>query len=88
MKLKVFSILDVKAESFLELICFTTIGEAERFVKNLVSKANTNFSKYPEDFVLYQIGEYNAVKGLLMPFDKPSHVGKLLDFVPKVSKEN
>lgn len=76
MTLKIFSIRDSKGEAFGQPFFQKTHGEAERNFKTLVSDEKSMISKFPEDFDLYYIGEYDDQKGLIKSLDTPQHITK------------
>lgn len=65
MKLKAFSVYDIKAEMFSPPFFMGTIGEATRAFRDLVNDSNTTPGKYPGDFRLTCIGEFDNVTGYL-----------------------
>lgn len=76
--MKVFSLYDEKAECFNQPFFQKTIGEAIRSMSNLISDPNTVPGKYPQDFTLFQVGEFNEQNGEMVP-DKKS-IGSLVEF--------
>lgn len=61
--MKVYSVYDEKALVYGLPVCFSTDGLALRSFADLVSNPNSNVSKYPSDFKLYRIGEFNDNTG-------------------------
>ena len=57
--MKVYSVYDEKALVYGLPTCFSTDGLALRSFADLVSNQNSNVNKYPSDFKLYRIGEFN-----------------------------
>lgn len=76
MILKAFSIRDAKAEAFKPPFFKTTHGEAERDFTELVRDEKTTPGKYPEDFDLYFVGEYDDTTGLMASLQEPQRVIK------------
>lgn len=76
MQSKMFAIRDSKGEFFNTPFFQKTHGEAERSFKTLVSDERSNISKYPEDFDLYYLGEYDDQTGTVSALDTPQHVIK------------
>jgi len=54
-----YSVYDEKAQVYGLPTCFSTDGLALRSFEDLVSNPNSNVNKYPSDFKLYRIGEFN-----------------------------
>lgn len=78
MILKAFSIRDAKGEVFHPPFYKKTHGEAERDFKTLVNDHKSSVSKFPEDYDLYYLGEYDDNTGKFAPLDTPSHVQKAI----------
>lgn len=77
--LKVFAIRDSKAEVFKTPFFQKSHGEAERTFQELVKDENSLVSKYPEDFDLYHIGEYNDQTGVIDALETPNHMVKAIN---------
>lgn len=82
MVLKVFSIHDSKAEAFMAPFTATTNGMAIRMVMNLLSDPNSQASKYPGDFSLFMLGEFDDNTGRLK-VTTPSSLGLLTEWTNK-----
>jgi len=63
MILKVFSIYDSKAEAFSNPECIPSKGEAIRGFAAAANNPQTQIGKYPADFTLFEIGEYDTDTG-------------------------
>lgn len=81
MILKIFTIHDAKSEAYLTPIYFRTKGEAIRAFTATVNDETSNFSKNPEDFTLFELGEYDDCKAKLSPHLTAIPIGKALEFV-------
>lgn len=81
MILKVYSVRDAKGEVFHTPFYKKTHGEAERDFLTLVSDASGTVSKYPEDFDLWFLGEYDDATGKLLPLDTPQHMMKAVQAI-------
>ena len=80
MKLKAFSIRDQKAEIYNTPYFQKTMGEAERSFAQGVNDPKTMLHKYPEDFDLYYLGEYDDQLGTVQWEDTPKHIAKAISF--------
>lgn len=70
-----FSFFDTKAEAFGPLFEGANFDDAKRtFNTLLLSGADSLINKYPQDFILYHIGDFNKQAGVLFPLDAPSVV--------------
>lgn len=70
MKLKLFAIRDAKTASFGNPIVFQARGQAIRSVSDEVNRRNsgeqsTTLQQHPEDFELFEIGEFDTDTGLI-----------------------
>lgn len=63
MKLKIFSIFDVKAEAYLPPFFLPTVGMATRAFKDCVNQQGHQFCENPGDYTLFELGEFDDVKG-------------------------
>jgi hypothetical protein len=63
-----FSILDLKTKIYAPPMACNTAGEAERTFMNMIQEERYgNLSKYPEDFGLYRIADWDNIKGVVEP---------------------
>ena len=65
MKIKLISVRDVKTEMFTTPLCQPTEGAAIRSFQEAVNDKTTQFSKHPEDYSLYHVGNWDDSTGLL-----------------------
>lgn len=72
--LKIYSIRDSKGEVYNTPFFQRTEGEARRNFMDLVNDEKSRIAKYPEDFHLYHIGEYNDTTGKIDALDTPQHI--------------
>lgn len=61
---KVFVVHDVKAEAYLHPFLAPSKGLAMRRFADTVNDSSSQFNAHPEDFTLYEIGEYDDSVGL------------------------
>lgn len=59
MILKVFAVRDTKAEAFLQPFFSNSVGNALRAFGDAAVDKNCPFNKHPEDYILYEVGEYD-----------------------------
>jgi hypothetical protein len=79
MKLRVYSIYDEKAQAYLEPVYFNHVGEVVRMFTSVVNNPKSNISLYPEDYTLYQLGEYDNVAGVFNNLKAPLFVARATD---------
>lgn len=65
MKRPVLAIYDSKAELYGEPIVAVAVGQVVREFSDRVSDGKSDYSRHPEDYTLFQIGEYDDVEGKL-----------------------
>lgn len=78
---KIFAVRDAKSEVFNKPFFSLTHGQAERDFKTAVNDPQTQLNKYPEDYDLWFVGEYDDTTGKLIPSDTPQHVVKAIQLV-------
>lgn len=59
MKIKIFTIYDIKAQSYLPPFYMQSTGQAMRAFEDTVNDETTQFSKHPEDFVIFEVGSFD-----------------------------
>jgi len=83
MILKAYSIRDAKAEVFNPPFYKNTHGEAERDFVRITQDEKSTVCKFPEDFDLYHVGEFDDRTGKFNPLDTPTHIIKAIQLVKK-----
>lgn len=81
MKFKVFTAYDSKAEAFNTPFFMPKSGQAIRAFAEQVNKEGTDFNKFPADFTLFELGEYDDDTGLLTPLSTPKSLGLAMEFL-------
>lgn len=84
MKTKVFSVYDHKAAVYGTPFFMPNVAMAVRAFTDLVEDNRTMVSKHPEDFVLYQVGEFDDDRGVLNALDPKIDLGTASNFVKGV----
>lgn len=79
MQLKVYSIRDSKGQMYNTPFYFHQHGQAERFVKQNLENPESMLSRYPEDFDLYYLGDFDDATGKIEALDTPQHLYKAVD---------
>lgn len=72
--LKAFAVYDVKAASFGNPMFVATRGVASRLFTEACADARSPMSKYPADYTLFEIGEYDPNSGILTGYKTTKHV--------------
>jgi len=76
MKRKIYAIRDGKGEYYNQPFFLNTHGEAERTLLELRKDEKSMIHKYPEDYDLYHLGEYDDQTGQIAGLATPSHILK------------
>lgn len=74
MRLIAFSVYDVKVEAYMPPLFARTYGEAERFWADLKSDSQSPYSKHPEDYQLFQVGEFDPSTGMLYAVEEVKRI--------------
>jgi len=81
MKLQVYAVYDAAVGCYMQPFFLRSKGEALRSFMDAVSDRKTQFSIHPEDFSLFQVGEYEEATGTLIPSLTPVKIVAALDVV-------
>lgn len=65
--MKIFSVLDTKADAYMMPICCATAGVALRSFEDSVNDGSSPFYKHPEDYILFEVGSFDEATGILTP---------------------
>lgn len=81
MILKVFCVFDAKVEAYLQPFFLRTRLEAIRTFTEAANDGNSNIAKYPQDFVLFELGTYNDSNGTFSLHNAPLSCGCAIEFL-------
>lgn len=70
---RVFSVYDNKAVAFIRPFTAPTLGVTVRAFTEALSDPRHEFAKYPHDYVLYEIGEFDDQLGEIRAIQPRSH---------------
>lgn len=79
MKSKVYTVYDSKTEAYLKPFFMRTKGEAIRAFQDTVNDESSQFWKHPEDYTLFEIGEYDELSARMMPNEALIPLGTALE---------
>lgn len=85
MILKIYSVYDSKAEAFASPMYFQTKGQAIRSFTEAANDKSHPIGKYPEDFTIFELGEFNDSNSRFTLYDTPYSLGLAIEFVKKES---
>jgi len=72
--MKLFSVRDLKGETFGAPMSIRTEGIAKRSFVDACQQKDSDLNRYPADYILYEIGTYNPDSGKVKGHDTPIHV--------------
>jgi hypothetical protein len=75
----VFSVYDSKAEAYMQPFFMNTKGQALRVFQDSLEDNQSQLSKHPEDFTLFQIGTFNQQNASLIPLKTPISLGTAIE---------
>lgn len=79
MILKMFTVYDSKSETYFKPIFMLTKGEALRAWIDLANDPQTQFCKYPGDFTMFEIGEFNDQNATFSVYESKINLGTALE---------
>lgn len=86
--MNVYTVRDQKAEAYLRPFFCKTNGEALRAIMDVLGDRNHQFTKYPEDFAVFRIGEFNEETGMLIPLQQIEFMWNIIDIqIPSMSED-
>lgn len=78
--MKIYCVHDVKAEAFMNPVYYRTKGEALRAFETTCKDSSSQFNKFPSDFTMYELGEFNEFNGSFNIHEKPLHMANASEF--------
>lgn len=73
-----FSVHDAKAEAFLPPFFAQTVALAIRMFKQAADDSTHLFSRYAEDYTLFEVGSFNCETAMVTPLPTPKNHGLAL----------
>lgn len=78
--LKIYAINDVKSRMWSSPITDTS-SAFHRYMSFLVNDSNNEYSKFPHDFVVFELGEYDPLSGQVMLHPDKAILNTLAEYV-------
>lgn len=91
MKVQLFSVYDVKSEVFQPPIFCHNVGHALRVLTDMLQRSDTMMSRFPVDYKVYHVGEFDDVSGVLYQLEDtgiPKYICELKDLVKSEEVSN
>lgn len=82
METLVFTVYDTAAGAYLEPFFAPSVGFATRSFREAVNREGHQFNKFPDDFVLFQIGRFDSTSGVLEPA-VPHSLGVAVEYLDR-----
>lgn len=73
--MKIFSMYDVKAQTFIQPFAETSTIAALRGFEVAVNEGKSTFQRFPDDFCLMELAEFDQDTGALTPLTTPNNLG-------------
>lgn len=77
---KIYSIYDNAVGAYLPPFYMTANGEAIRGFTDVCNDETTQFNKNPQDFTLFELGEFDDLSCTFNLLDTPNSLGKANEF--------
>lgn len=84
MKLKVFTVYDSAARAYIPPFFMAETAQAQRTFGDCASTPDHAFCKYPNDFCLYEVGEFDDATGVLIPYKEHTNLGLAASYQVKI----
>ncbi len=81
------TIYDHKSETYSNPATFRATGEAVRSFTTAVNEKGSAYNKYPEDFVLFELGGFDPATGEIVLNISPTPLIKAVDVLESVSRQ-
>lgn len=81
--LKVYAIRDAATDSYQRLLCSISRGEMVRSFIDVCNDPNAPFQKHPNDYLLFELGEWDSQSGDFKQYKTPVMLGSANDFLHK-----
>jgi len=75
----IFTVYDSKAEAYLQPFYAVTVEVAKRNIRTAMSDASHQFSLYPGDYTLFEIGSFSDATGNLERLEAKVNHGTALE---------
>lgn len=83
MVLKMFTIYDSKLKAYMPPLYYRNSGEALRAVTMSLEKSDHPFAKFPGDYTLFEIGQFDDETGAIDQLSTPHSHGVLVELLPQ-----
>ena len=81
MKIKAYAVYDNKAEAFMQPFFAGNPGLAIRTLSDNCKNPESIWNRHPNDFCLYEIGEYDENSGELINHETNKNLGMAIEYI-------
>lgn len=81
--LKLFTVRDNKAGTYGQPFALANRNVALRTLSGWVRNPESFISQYPDDFELFEVGDFDQMSGKLIPLPVPDYVGRASELLPQ-----
>ncbi len=81
MRLKIFTVYDTKVEAYLQPFYMQSTGAALRAFEDSTNKQEHHFNQHPEDYVLFEIGEFNDATATISMYEAKKSLGTAIEYL-------
>lgn len=85
--MKLYAVRDVKADAFMTPMAIPTEGLALRAFEEACLHPKSDVARYPQDYMLFEIGTYDPNSGLVTPtLPSPRFVASATEVIRKIKE--
>lgn len=85
---KFYSIFDTKALAFAQPFLASNDATAVRMVRGAARDPNTDLHRFPTDYVLVGLADWNEETGTIIPFEFQNNIGTVMMILAHEAKES
>lgn len=74
-----YSVYDTKTNSYSQPMCQLTTASAIRDFSSEAKNPQSHLNKFAEDFILFELAEFDTSTGTITPLKAPHSVAKAID---------
>lgn len=82
--LNMYTVRDRESQTFIKPFCMETDRDAKEGFKIVVNDGESNYSKFPNDFELIRLGEFDPRSGKITPHEDATSICWAKDLVENV----
>lgn len=86
--MKIFAMLDVKAQHYLQPFPETSTIAALRGFEVAVNEGKSTFSRFPDDFCLMELADFDQNTGAITPLISPNNLGSARTVLKQPAAQN